>query len=362
MSWLSKMFGGRSDTQPGNADKDKGMADYMQAIKDFEKNGNSQYGWLGDLENGPQLSDSEMGKVNVDPRYSHYEMQALQDLEQQSKDGLSLRDQADLAQLEGQVNRQNAGRQGAIQQNMAARGMGGSGMELVAQMQASQDATERQALASMEKAAMAQEGRRGATAMLGQQAGQMSARDFQQQAQKAAAQDAINRFNVANQQQIAQYNHQGRQGITNNNTQQNNQFKQNVMSAKQGGAQIQYNKGVEANNSAAMAGQARKGQNAAIGSALGTAAGAYYGGPAGATAGGAAGGALGNMFNQGGVVPGKANVPGDHPANDTVPAMLSPGEVVIPRTAVQEATKDHGSDAIDSLLKAMTSMQKKGKQ
>ena len=37
----------------------------------------------------------------------------------------------------------------------------------------------------------------------------------------------------------------------------------------------------------------------------------------------------------GGVVPGRAKVPGDSPANDTVPALLSPGEVVLPRTAVQ---------------------------
>lgn len=37
----------------------------------------------------------------------------------------------------------------------------------------------------------------------------------------------------------------------------------------------------------------------------------------------------------GGVVPGQARVPGDSPANDTVPAMLSPGEVVLPRSAVQ---------------------------
>jgi hypothetical protein len=353
----------------GDADKNKGMSDFQKSIQDYLKNGNSQYNWLGDLGYGPELGDTEMGNIKVDPQYAHFEQQALRDLEAQSKDGLSARDQADLAQLESQVNRQNAGRQGAIQQNMAARGMGGSGMELVAQMQASQDATERQALASMEKAAMAQEGRRGATAQLGQQAGQMSARDFQQQAQKANAQDAINRFNVANQQNVNQYNNAGRQGVAGQNTAQANQFQANAMGAKQAGAQMQYNMGADANNAEAMRKAAARQRSAATGQAIGAVGGAVAGSfipgigtAAGATVGGAAGGAAGSYFNQGGVVPGKANVPGDHPANDTVPAMLSPGEVVIPRTAVQEAAKDHGSDAIDSLLKAMASMQKKGKQ
>lgn len=56
-----------------------------------------------------------------------------------------------------------------------------------------------------------------------------------------------------------------------------------------------------------------------------------------------AGGALGlnqggsvPCYNEGGAatVPGQAQVQGDHPVNDTVPAMLSPGEIVIPRSIV----------------------------
>lgn len=48
----------------------------------------------------------------------------------------------------------------------------------------------------------------------------------------------------------------------------------------------------------------------------------------------ACGGAV-NMAAQGGGVGGKANVKGDSYSNDTVPAMLSPGEVVIPRHVMQ---------------------------
>lgn len=41
------------------------------------------------------------------------------------------------------------------------------------------------------------------------------------------------------------------------------------------------------------------------------------------------------QMSNGGVVPGKPVFGGDHPKNDTVPAMLSPGEVVVPRTVVK---------------------------
>jgi hypothetical protein len=41
----------------------------------------------------------------------------------------------------------------------------------------------------------------------------------------------------------------------------------------------------------------------------------------------------------GGKVPGKAKVDGDSSKNDTVPAMLSPGEIVIPRSKVKDPEK-----------------------
>lgn len=41
-------------------------------------------------------------------------------------------------------------------------------------------------------------------------------------------------------------------------------------------------------------------------------------------------------YKEGGKVPGKALVPGNSPINDTVPANLSPGEVVVPRTAMSD--------------------------
>src|SRR5579859_1340828 len=63
----------------------------------------------------------------------------------------------------------------------------------------------------------------------------------------------------------------------------------------------------------------------------------------------------------GGKVSGKASVPGDSPKNDTVKAMLSPGEIVIPRSIAQSdnapekakafVEKSKGSNPLDGFKK-----------
>lgn len=302
---------------------------YQDAIAEYLKNGNKSY------ENAGDLGQSAYDNIAVNPQYSQYEQQALKDLEQRSRDGFSARDEADLAQSDGRVNRQSAGRRGALQQNMAARGMGGSGMELMAQLQNNQDATEQQALASLEKNAQVQDGRRQATSQLGQLSGQLSARDHQQQAQKAAAQNQINQFNQQNRQQVM-----------NNNTQGYNQFQANGMAARQGGAQMGYNAAADAANRKMQKKQSKQNSKNAmfqgIGAAAGAIGGAFIAGPPGAVAGAAAGNAMGgavSTFAHGGQVPGVAPFPGDDPRNDVVPAMLSPGEVVLSREQLDDAQR-----------------------
>ena len=61
------------------------------------------------------------------------------------------------------------------------------------------------------------------------------------------------------------------------------------------------------------------------------------------------GGAVHDM-RDGGQVPGQAKVPGDSPQNDTVPAMLSPGEYVVPRSEMAKI-KDAGPELDHSHLR-----------
>jgi len=75
-----------------------------------------------------------------------------------------------------------------------------------------------------------------------------------------------------------------------------------------------------------------------IATAIGTGAGAIFGsmgGPGGAVAGAKLGAELGSKFASGGEIKGRTKFKGDTRSNDTVPAMLSPGEIVLPRTVAQ---------------------------
>jgi hypothetical protein len=80
-----------------------------------------------------------------------------------------------------------------------------------------------------------------------------------------------------------------------------------------------------------------------IGTAIGTVGGVLLGsalGPAGSMAGAELGGKLGaqigSQFAGGGEIAGRSKFKGDTRSNDTVPALLSPGEIVLPRSVAQD--------------------------
>lgn len=115
-----------------------------------------------------------------------------------------------------------------------------------------------------------------------------------------------------------------------------------LQSIRTGQIQQQAN-AVSANNAAAQS------QGAVAGGLLGGlgAAGAgYFKGAATAAA------------AHGGFIPGKAKVEGDSPENDTVHALLSPGEVVIPRSVMQ--SDDPGDKAKEFIEQLKSQPKKKG--
>lgn len=93
-------------------------------------------------------------------------------------------------------------------------------------------------------------------------------------------------------------------------------------------------------------------QQAAILGTIGTIGGAAIGGPAGAKAGGSIGGSFAAqgsvpqsgpgphiMASEGGEVPGKPAVKGNSPKNDFMHALVSPGEIIIPRSHASSPKK-----------------------
>lgn len=152
----------------------------------------------------PHLGPSAVESVYADPAAVAAQREALQELQRASRpDNLEFRAAANEA--EQFANQQAGAQQGAIRQQMQARGMGGSGVDFALQQQAGQDAANR---AASHGFGAAMEGRRQALRSLqdyGNLAGTMRGQSFGEGVTRGRARDEVARLNeagrVAGQQQ-----------------------------------------------------------------------------------------------------------------------------------------------------------------
>ena len=348
------------------------------------------------LQQNINAANSLAAQVKANPQLQAAQMQALQSLGQLSNTGMSSADRARLNQIQQQSAAQAEGQRQSVLQNFAQRGIGGSGNELLAQLQASQNAANQANQGGLQVAANAQSNALNALGQYGGQAGQMNSQQYGQQQQAAQAQDQLNRFNTQNQlgvqaanvgaqNQAQMYNLQNSQNLNNMNTQTQNQeyLRQkaaeqqqfsDAMSKATGQANADF-MGAGYNN---MLGNQTAAQYSNIGSGLGNiAGGAMSSGQSqdekdlASENGMAEGGEVkedcyadgGNVSAQnfnpalnhssgsmpmiamlaGGRVPGKAPFKGNNYANDIVKAHLSPGEFVVPKSVME--SEDPGDNA-----------------
>jgi len=365
------------------------------------------------------LNSNAFNTIKLDPSLRAAQKAALGQLQNiATQGGLTATDKAQLNDIATEQNTVARGRNEAIMQNARERGIGGSGLELTSQLLNEQEAANRASTQGTQVAANAEQRALAALQAAATLGGQMETQQYGQEANKASAQNAIDKFNAETQQSTNMYNvgtaNQAQaanlnmaQDIANKNVetgqkqaiynaQQNQQDYANKMNKAQNLAQA-YQTKAGAENAAA---QAAQGAELGFVSGLigaGTQAATYaMGGPAGAATTTPAthsvytpkftpveqdpskymseGGVVKDDkmiefskedmiaeherlipqlegeekadqtkelaeirdMTDGGYVPGKAKVKGDSPQNDTVPAMLSPGEVVIPRSAAND--------------------------
>lgn len=344
-----------------------------------------------------EQTPTEFNNISLDPATRQAQINALQAYQSiADAGGLDANAKLALQQTIDAANNQSRGDQGAIMKAAQAMGQGGGDFALTQRAIASQGASNTAATQGMQAAAEAEANREAALNAMANIGGSVNAADYNQAATKAASQNAINAANtgatnaantgnVANKIQTGEFNVGTAQNVNAANTTagQNNvyynaglpQQKFNNEMAKAGGI---------AGVSGAQANAAQAAQNAGLGfagSLLGTAGtigATALGGPgAGMLASGALKGttpaiantsgyqmnAAGNApkgmttFSKGGYacyadggiahdhaicmklgghIAGDAKVPGDSEENDTVPAMLSPGELVIPRSVPKD--------------------------
>ena len=328
---------------------------------------------------------SAYNNISLDPTTRAAQMSALgQYTNIADAGGLDANAKLGMQQVVNSANEQSQGAQGAIQQQAQAMGQGGGDMALTQRAIAAQGASNNAATQGMQQAAAAETNREAALNQMANIGGSVNASDYSQAANKAGAQNTINAANQSYQ------NNANVGNVANNMSGQmsNLQNAQNVNAANTtaGQGQVYYNAGLPQQNfnnelskanavNGVYSQQAGAAQNAAnsgnqmLGTALGAAGtiiGGVYGGPAGAAIGSQAGKAVtGNNNNasagvnaahggvvcyadggvahdhgicmkMGGHVGGEAKVAGDSETNDTVPALLSPGELVIPRSVPKD--------------------------
>jgi hypothetical protein len=267
--------------------------------------------------------------------------------------GMTPQERAQIAAAEDASNTNTAGQRGAIEQSFAGRGVPQSLISAALQNGAAGQNAQTDYLGALQ--AQGQAANQGLTALSneGNLASQMYGQEAGQANTVAAAQNALNQFNAANTQQANAanqtttqaantYDTNNAQGISNQNVTGEHQVQiQNQVDAPQEAAKLALQKA----DALAGVGNAQAKQQTAVGQQdAGVASGLIGAGSniLGSAIMAADGGEIPPQpmvppinFKAGGGVPGQARVPGNSRDNDTVPAMLSPGEVVLPRTVVK---------------------------
>lgn len=149
---------------------------------------------------------SAMEGITTDPRFAEAQNRALSSLQEIGEGGLTAQDKADLARIQSQEATKARGMQDAIRSSAAQRGVGGGGLEMLQSMLNQQNAANEGSQRDLDVAGMAQNRALQALQQAGALSGNMRNQSFQEQADKAAAQDAISRFNTQTLNQVNQTN------------------------------------------------------------------------------------------------------------------------------------------------------------
>lgn len=214
------------------------VADQQLALQQLQSAGS----FNPQLQQALQVGPSAMEGVHVDPRLAQAQMSALNQLSQTGQMGMSPAEAAALQQINRDSQAQAQAKSQQILDNMARRGMGGSGSELAAQLQNAQSAADRSSQQGLQTAQMAQQNALQAISQAGQLGGQIGQQQFGQQSDIAKAKDYINQFNLQNSQNVQGRNvDTSNQAALHNLTNQQNIMNQNTGIANQ---QQQYNKGL----------------------------------------------------------------------------------------------------------------------
>lgn len=156
-----------------------------------------------------QLGPSALEQVSTDPMLAAEQYDSLKQLGELSGPGLTPEDRAEQFMISQSSSREAKARGNSIKQNMAQRGLSGSGIDLATQLSSSQGAADRGAMQQAQMISDRAKARRSAIESKANLAGKMEANQYGRDANVASAKDRIEQFNktqragAKNQQEMA---------------------------------------------------------------------------------------------------------------------------------------------------------------
>jgi len=195
-------------------------------------------------EQALQQGETLLAKVETDPQFKEAQMRALKNLEQIGEGGgLTAEDKFRLEQTRQATGKQARGAREAVMQKAAERGALTGGAAITQQLMAEQEAADTASMEGLGVNALAQQRALDAISRAGELGGEMRKQEYGEKASAARAQDAINRFNVAQAQDVQQRNI-GRKAESDIFNIQN-EMKRDIMNVGIKNYEQQYNKGLE---------------------------------------------------------------------------------------------------------------------
>lgn len=182
-----------------------------------------------ELEQVVDVGVSKMAQYKEDPRFKEAGVKALQQMMQQSEQGLTAQDRLALREIQQEQNRATQGKLAQIRQDAQMRGMGGAGADLAAQLSAAQSGAESGLNAAMQVGAQAQQAKIAALRDASQMASGLRSSDLATAQATGSAEDEFRRFkaqeamarqqrNIAAKNIAQQRNIEREQDISNKNT------------------------------------------------------------------------------------------------------------------------------------------------
>jgi hypothetical protein len=152
-----------------------------------------------EMEQSIIAQNPEIAKYKDQADVVQAQRDALKTIGDRARGGLNAEDRYALQQASSQAQTDEEAKRQQILQNMQARGQAGGGAELAAQLAASQSGAQNEATNRARVMAQAQSAALQAAGQQGALGTQIRGQEFSEAAQKSAAQNELDRFNVANQ-------------------------------------------------------------------------------------------------------------------------------------------------------------------